>query len=82
MYLTLEQTVNADAAGQRTGIGTFTNSISARQPWSHSHYIFMTVITHLLEDVGLKQNDVTPELKASRISMNSTKPMQTNGCDF
>ena len=71
--LTLEQTVNADAESQRTGIGAFTNSISARQRWSHSHYISMTVITHLLEDVGLKQNDdVTRELKASRISKNST----------
>ena len=30
----------------------------------------MTVITHLLEDVG--QDDVTRELKASRISKNST----------
>ena len=34
--LTLEQTVDADAASQRTGIGTFTYSISARQRWSHS----------------------------------------------
>ena len=57
IYLTLEQTVNADAASQRTGIGAFTNSISARQRSSHSHYISITVITHLLEDVGLKQND-------------------------
>ena len=37
-----------------------------------SHCISKTVITHLLEDVGLKQNDVTRELKASRISKNST----------
>ena len=29
--LTLEQTVNADAANQKTGISYFTNSISARQ---------------------------------------------------
>ena len=29
--LTLEQTVNADAASQKTGISYFTNSISARQ---------------------------------------------------
>ena len=63
--LTLEQTVNADAASLRTGIGAFTNSISARQRWSHSHYISVIVITHLLDDV-------TRELKASRISKNST----------
>ena len=67
--LILEQTVNADAASQQTGIGAFTNSISARQRWSYSLYISVTVITHLLEDVGLKQNyDVTCELKASHIS--------------
>ena len=70
---TLEQTVNADAASQSTGIGAFTNSISARQRWAHSHYISVTVITHLLEDVGPKEkDDVTRELKASRISKNST----------
>ena len=33
----------------------------------------MTIITHLLEDLGLTQkDDVTQELKASRISRNST----------
>ena len=66
--LTLEQTINADAESQHIGIGAFINSISARQRWSHSHYICMTIITHLLEDVGLKQKaDVTRELNANRI---------------
>ena len=70
--LTLEQTINADAATQHTGIGAFTNSISARQRWSYSHYICMTIITHLLEDVELKQkDDVTRELKANRICKSS-----------
>ena len=31
--LTLEQTINADAASQRTGINSFTNSISAQQKY-------------------------------------------------
>ena len=54
-------------------VNAITNLISARQRWSYSHYISMTVITDLLEDVGLMQNDdVTRELKASRISKNST----------
>jgi len=35
--LTLEQTVNADAARKLTGITYFTNSISARQRWARSH---------------------------------------------
>ena len=43
--LTLEQTINADAASQRTGIAAFTNSISARQRWAQSHHISMTIIT-------------------------------------
>ena len=37
--LTLEQTVNADAASQKTGISYFTNSISARQRWADSHFV-------------------------------------------
>ena len=37
--LTLEQTINADAASQRTGISSLTNSISARQRWAESHYL-------------------------------------------
>ena len=32
--LTLEQTINADTASQRTGIASMTNSISARQRWT------------------------------------------------
>ena len=35
--LTLEQTVNVDAAIQRTGIAAITNSTSARQRWTESH---------------------------------------------
>ena len=37
--LTLEPTINADAASQRTGIGAIKNSISDRQRWAESHYI-------------------------------------------
>ena len=36
--LTLEQTINADDASQRTGIASLTNSISARQCWGESHF--------------------------------------------
>lgn len=35
--LTLEQTINADAANKLTGISHITNSISARQRWCRSH---------------------------------------------
>ena len=35
--LTLEQTINADAACQRKGIAALTDSISTRQRWAQSH---------------------------------------------
>ena len=38
IYLTLELTINADAASQRTGINSFINSTSARQRWAQSHF--------------------------------------------
>ncbi|GFU94344.1 uncharacterized protein TNCV_4368181 [Trichonephila clavipes] len=43
--LTLEQTINADAARTLTGITHLTNSISARQRWARSHDIRSTIIT-------------------------------------
>ena len=42
--LTLEQTINADAANQRTGITSLTNSISAHQRWAESH--FFAYVSH------------------------------------
>ena len=47
--LTLEQTINANAASQKTGINAFTNSISARQRWAHSHSLSVAVLSHLME---------------------------------
>lgn len=37
--LTLEQTINANAANKLTGITAFTNSIHARQRWSETHTV-------------------------------------------
>ena len=42
--LTLEQTVNADASSQRTGIASMTNSISPHQHWVESHFLRTTII--------------------------------------
>ncbi|GFU79662.1 uncharacterized protein TNCV_4484941 [Trichonephila clavipes] len=42
--LTLEQTINADAARTLTGIAHLTNSISARQRWARSHDIRSTIL--------------------------------------
>ena len=67
--LTLEQTVNTDAASQGTGTGSMTNSISARQRWAESHFSRTTIISYLNEDLNLmKKEDITESLKASNIN--------------
>lgn len=66
--LTLEQTINADAARRLTGIMHLTNSISARIKWSISHGIRSTIISQVLFDCGLKKRqDVTNDLLPNRI---------------
>uniref|UniRef100_A0A6P7FRI3 Uncharacterized protein LOC114331907 n=1 Tax=Diabrotica virgifera virgifera TaxID=50390 RepID=A0A6P7FRI3_DIAVI len=66
--LTLEQTVNADAARRLTGVTHFTNSISARQRWAKSSCIHTTIVSHVLDCTGLKQcQDVTSDLEKSKI---------------
>ncbi|CAF4952709.1 unnamed protein product [Pieris macdunnoughi] len=70
--LTLEQTINADAANKLTGIMHTTNSISARQRWCKSHSIRSTIISHIMEQTGLKKSqDITADLEKSRIKRNS-----------
>ena len=62
--LTLEQTINADAACQRTGVSVMRNSISAKQRWAKSHYIRTSTISHLFRSLGItKKEYVTKELK-------------------
>eukprot|EP00794_Sanderia_malayensis_P002176 gene2176-2472_t len=66
--LTLEQTINADAASQRTGISALTNSISARQRWAESHFLRTTIISTVFEDLVLtKKEDVSNDLKHHHI---------------
>ena len=70
--LSLEQTINADAASQRTGIGALTNSISARQRWTDSHFVRTEIISHLLEDLALTQKeDVSQDLKVNQVKRNN-----------
>ena len=70
--LALEQTINADAANQRTGISAFTNSISARQRWVHSHYLRISVVSHLLEKLDLDhKEDVSADLQGSKKRKNA-----------
>ena len=63
--MTLEQTINADATSQGTGIASMTNLISARQ----SHILKATIISYLYEDLNLTKNeDITESLKVSNIN--------------
>lgn len=62
--LTLEQTINADAANRLTGIIQYTNSISASQRWCKSHSFMSEIISHVLDNTGLKkEEDITDDLK-------------------
>ena len=70
--LTLEQTINADAVNQPIGISAFTNSISARQRWAHSHYLRISVVSHLLEKLDLNhKEDVSANLQGSKKRKNA-----------
>lgn len=72
--LSLEQTINADAANKLTGISHITNSISARQRWCRSHTIRSTIISHTMDQTGLKKSqDVSADLQKSRLKQNTTK---------
>lgn len=59
--LTLEQTINANAANKLTGITAFTNSLHARQRWSETHTIRTAIITNFLEFVDLVKYSETSE---------------------
>lgn len=51
--LTLEQTINANAANKLTGITAFTNSLSARQRWSVTHSVRTAVSTFVMDFLDL-----------------------------
>ena len=69
--LTLEKTVNTDAASLRAGIAPMTNSISARLRWAESHFL-RTSISYLNENLNLtKKQDITESLKASNQNKNN-----------
>ena len=61
--LTLEQTINAVTASQKTGISHFTNSISARQRWADSHFVRMEVLSEVLNKLDMTtREDVFKDL--------------------
>ncbi|XP_041981090.1 uncharacterized protein LOC121736526 [Aricia agestis] len=66
--LTLEQTINGEAARKLIGIIHMTNSVAARQRWAINHSARARIISHVLKTAGLAKNqDITSELKSSRI---------------
>ena len=66
--ITLEQTVNIDAASRLTGIGSFTNLAAARGRWMITRSVRSTVVTDLLAKAGISSvEDITKELKPYRM---------------
>lgn len=66
--LTLEQTINADAASRASGTVNMTNSFSARQRWSITHSLRTSIISKCLEFCDMiTTDDVTKDLKNSSI---------------
>ena len=66
--LTLEQTINADAASRMIGIKSFTNDYSARLRWMVTKATRASFITSLQEMTGLiTKEDITTELHPRRI---------------
>lgn len=59
--LTLEQTINANAANKLKGISAFTNSLNARHKWSETHSTRMAIITELMEFLGLNKSSEAVE---------------------
>lgn len=69
--LTLEQTINANAANKLTGVTSFTNSLYARQRWNETHTARKAIITHLIEHLQLGESgENSMSLHQNRIFMN------------
>ena len=61
--LTLEQTINAVTASQKTGTSYFTNSIAARQRWADSHFVRIEVLSEVLNKLDMTtREDVFKDL--------------------
>lgn len=56
--LTLEQTVNANAASRMTGIAAFTTSMNARRRWMVTHSSRSAIIGHLMKLTGDSLQDL------------------------
>ena len=66
--MTLEQTVNADAASRHTGMGSFVHSENARRRWMVTRAARSSIVGALLQSAGLYQKeDTTQDLKHHRV---------------
>ena len=62
--MTLEQTINADAASKRLGI----SAITARQRWAESHFMRTSIISRVLDLLDMARKDeVSHYLRPSKI---------------
>ena len=58
--------------GKKTGISSFTNSVSARQRWAVSHLVRMEVVSKVLNKLDMTtKEDVSQDLKPNRILKNT-----------
>ena len=66
--MTLEQTINADAASRLTGISAFTQSLAARRKWMLTRAVRSAIVGELYKKAGLGRSDnVAQENKPYRI---------------
>ena len=69
---TLEQTINANVTGQKTGITSLSNSIGARQRWARSHFLRTKIISYVFDKVGMsKKEDVAQDLRPNQMQKNN-----------
>ena len=71
--LTLEQTVNKDAASRHGGIAAFTQNVNARKRWTVTRSFRGAVVSCLLEMAGLTApEEVSRELTPARIQKDNS----------
>ena len=71
IHLTLEQTINADGACQRSSIILLTNSMFAQQRWAQSHLIRTSILSKLFVELQMtNKEDISEELKLHRVKQN------------
>ena len=71
--LTLEQTINKDAASRHTGISAFTQCVKARKRWTVTRSMRGAVVSCLLDMAAITTKDeIIQELKLYRIKLDNS----------